>query len=171
MTLPHGGHTDVPALGPHRRPPTMRQWRGSVRDPDHSLAGGLTVTPTRPRSGLVLLRVIGEVDMLTARQLADALDGAITDLGEEQGATTPDGEGPAVVCDLGGVTFFGASGLDVVATAQQSALARHVRLVLVAGHRTVLRPLRLTALDRRVTLTDTHPALGRTAAVPGEEHR
>jgi hypothetical protein len=38
---------------------------------------------------------------------------------------------------------------------------------LVAHHRSVLRPFRLTALDSApcgLTLTDTHPALGRFAA-------
>jgi hypothetical protein len=34
-------------------------------------------------------------------------------------------------------------------------------LIVVADHRTVLRPFRLVALDRRVLLTTTHPAIGR----------
>lgn len=140
-----------------------------MRDPD-ALGTGLIVAPTQPRRGLVLVRVIGEVDMLTAPRLSDVLEGALATVAAESGAATSDRE-PSVVCDLGGVTFFGASGLDVFATAHRAAVGRDVRLVVVAGHRTVVRPFRLTALDRRITLTDTHPALGRRAAVPGEEGR
>lgn len=152
------------------QPPQQGRSERPVRDPDDDLVGGLTVAPTQPRRGLVLIRVIGEIDMLTARRLGDVLDGAIAAVAAERDTgddTTPAGEPPSVVCDLGGVTFLGASGLDVFATAQEKSTARHVRLVLVAGHRTVVRPLQLTALDRRVVVTDTHPAVGRGIAVPG----
>ena len=135
-------------------------------------AGGLTVAPTQPRRGLVLVRVLGEVDMLTARHLADVLQGALETVADDRDAG-PDAveaeEEAAVVCDLEGVTFLGASGLDVFAAAHATATGRDVRLVVVAGHRTVQRPFRLLALDRRIVLTDTHPALARTGALPGAE--
>jgi anti-anti-sigma factor len=141
----------------------------SVLDPEDPTAG-LTVAPTQPRRGLVLVRVLGEVDMLTADRLADVLDGALAAVAahRDTGTGTTTGETPSVVCDLGGVTFFGASGLDVFATAQQTAVTRGVRLVVVAEHRTVVRPFSLTALDRSLTLVGTHPALGRHAADAGE---
>ncbi|MHC1562217.1 STAS domain-containing protein [Actinomycetospora sp. C-140] len=137
-------------------------------DPDGDLAGVLTVAPTQPRRGLVLVRVLGEIDMLTAPRLRDVLHGAVQTAADDRdiGAdATADDEHPSVVCDLDGVTFLGASGLDVIASTQRSSAARRVQLVLVASHRTVVRPLRLTALDRRVTLTDTHPALDRRGEV------
>jgi anti-anti-sigma factor len=161
----------VPAQPPRRVPDGAE---GPVRDPDDELVGGLTVAPTQPRRGLVLVRVIGEVDMLTARHLSDVLDGALATVAADRDTgqdATPADEAPSVVCDLGGVTFLGASGLDVFATAHETARARRVRLVLVAGHRTVVRPLHLTALDRQMTITATHPALGRGAAVPEEASR
>lgn len=135
-----------------------------------TLAGDLVVAPTRPRPGLVLVRVLGEVDMLTAGRLATVLRAAVDTVADDRdtGSGALD-EDPAVVCDLDGVTFFGATGLDTVAAAHQVAAARGVRLVVVASCRIVRRPFRLTALDRRVTLTDTHPALGRASALPGAE--
>ena len=133
-----------------------------------TLAGDLTVAPTRPRPGLVLVRVLGEVDMLTARRLATVLRAAI-DTAADDRDTGPLDDEPSVVCDLEGVTFFGATGLDTVAAAHEAAVGLGVRLVVVAGCRTVRRPFRLTALDRRVTLTATHPAVGRASDRPAAE--
>ncbi|MEJ2865102.1 STAS domain-containing protein [Actinomycetospora flava] len=132
--------------------------------PDGSLVADLTVAPTQPRRGLVLVRVLGEVDMLTARHLRDVLDGAIAAVAAERDGGsdgTPVGDPPSVVCDLEGVTFLGASGLDTFAAVHETAVERGVHLVLVAAHRTVVRPLHLTALDRRLTVTAAHPAVGR----------
>jgi anti-sigma B factor antagonist len=111
----------------------------------------------------VLVRVIGEVDMLTAPRFGDVVQDALVAVAAERdhGVDPAHDDPPLVVCDLSGVTFFGASGLDVVASAQQTAEEHDVRLVIVADHRTVLRPFRLVALDRRVLLTTTHPAIGR----------
>jgi anti-sigma B factor antagonist len=112
----------------------------------------------------VLVRVIGEIDMLTAPRFGDIVQDALAAVASERdhGVDPADDDPPPmVVCDLSGVTFFGASGLDVVASAQQTAEEYDVRLVVVADHRTVLRPFRLVALDRRVLLTATHPAIGR----------
>ncbi|MDD7934439.1 STAS domain-containing protein [Actinomycetospora straminea] len=135
-------------------------------DPGH---GGLTVAPTQPRPGLVLVRVIGEVDMLTARHLSDVLLGSVTTVADDRDAAGRATEQPSVVADLEGVTFLGASGLDVLAAVQGAAVARDVRLVLVATHRTVLHPIRLTALDRCLALADTDPALGRGASPGGTD--
>ncbi|GLZ46333.1 hypothetical protein Acsp06_25180 [Actinomycetospora sp. NBRC 106375] len=161
MALRQSSRTDpdIPAQPSHAR---------GGPDPDDDLAGVLTVAPTRPRRGVVLVRVLGEIDMLTVPRLRDVLHRAVQtaaddrDLGRD--ATTVD-EDPSVVCDLDGVTFLGASGTDVIASTQRACAARRVHLVCVASHRTVVRPLRLTALDRRVTLTDTHPALGRRGEI------
>lgn len=133
-------------------------------DPDDTLSPGLTVAPTQPRRGLVLVRVFGEIDMLTVRHLHDVLDASLRAVADERDLgqdSTLAGGTPTVVCDLEGVTFLGASGLDAFAAAHETAVERGVHLVLVAAHRTVVRPLRLTALDRRLELTATHPALGR----------
>lgn len=149
------------------RAPRDRRYDGSPapepRCPDEPL-GGLTIAPTQPRRGLVLVRVIGEIDMLTAPRFGDVVQNALVAVAAERdrgGDPALDDPSPHVVCDLSGVTFFGASGLDVIASAQQTAEEHDVRLVVVADHRTVRRPFRLVALDRRVLLTATHPAIGR----------
>lgn len=124
----------------------------------------LTIAPTQPRRGLVLVRLIGEVDMLTAPRFGEVVQNALVAVAAERdrgGDPAHDDPPLLVVCDLSGVTFFGASGLDVVASAQRTADEHDVRLVVVAGHRTVLRPFRLVALDSLVHLTATHPAIGR----------
>ncbi|MEJ2886344.1 STAS domain-containing protein [Actinomycetospora aeridis] len=129
---------------------------------DDELHPGLTVAPTQPRRGLVLVRVLGEIDMLTTRHLHETLDGAVaTVAGDRDGDATAPDETPSVVCDLEGVTFLGASGLDTLAAVHASAATRDVHLVLVASHRTVVRPLQLTTLDRRITVTPSHPSLSR----------
>ena len=128
-----------------------------MTSPDDLLTAGLTVAPTQPRRGLVLVRVIGEIDLLTARHLREVLDGALGAVAADRG----DIDAPSVVCDLEGVTFLGASGLDVLAAAHEAARGLDVHLVLVAAHRTVVRPLAITALDRRLTVVPSHPARGR----------
>jgi anti-sigma B factor antagonist len=136
---------------------------GSVVGHDPVETGPMTVTPTHPRPGLALVRVIGEVDVLTGPRLRDVLGRSLADVADAVFGE----DAPSVVCDLEGVTFLGATGLDVLVDTQQRATARGVALVLVAHHRSVLRPFRLTALDSApcgLTLTDTHPALGRFAA-------
>src|SRR3954447_10203210 len=87
-------------------PVTLSQPRaphGPVRDPETDLAAGLTGAPTQPRSGVVLARVLGEVDILTADRLGEVLDGALATVATERdaGADAAGGETPAVVCDLG----------------------------------------------------------------------
>jgi anti-sigma B factor antagonist len=158
MTAPrtdgHDAARSFPVLDGDGRP---------VADPDGLLTPGLTVAPTQPRRGLVLVRVLGEVDMLTAPRLRDVLDGALRAVADERDVSTDitrDGETPSVVCDLEGVTFLGASGLDAFAEAHETAVERRVDLILVASHRTVVRPLHVTTLDRCLTVLATHPALG-----------
>lgn len=144
--------------------PVVDAGRRPLRDPDNEDRGALTVAPTQPRHGLIRVRIIGEIDMLTAGHLGDLLDAAVSSVGDDRDAgRDTSGETPAVVCDLAGVTFLGAAGLDIFVAAHRGALARDVRLLLVAAHRTVVRPIRLTALDRYLTLTVSHPGLGRGA--------
>ncbi|GAA4924907.1 anti-anti-sigma factor [Actinomycetospora succinea] len=138
---------------------------------DDAVGPGLTVAPTQPRRGVVLVRVLGEIDMLTVQHLRDVVEGAIGAVADERdGELMAPGEVPSVICDLEGVTFLGASGLDVFAAVHETAVERGVHLVLVAAHRTVVRPLHLTALDRRLTVTPAHPEVGRVAA-PGRFSR
>jgi anti-sigma B factor antagonist len=84
-----------------------------------------------------VVTVEGEVDLLTARQLMDAL--------EQVWQERPDTA--TVVIDLSGVTFLGSSGLGILAdlagrttTRTPGALGPAVRLVAPAENDAVIRP-------------------------------
>ena len=84
-----------------------------------------------------VVTVEGEVDLLTARQLMDALERVWQ---ERPDSTT-------VVIDLSGVTFLGSSGLGILAdlagrttTRTPGALGPAVRLVAPPENDAVIRP-------------------------------
>lgn len=104
----------------------------------------LTVTAHPDVHGVVMIAVRGEVDLSTSTLLQDAL------LAHLRHASSP------LVLDLTDVGFFGASGLSVLVTAREAAVAAGIRLCVVANSRAVLRPLTVTGLDR---LFDIHPDL------------
>jgi anti-sigma B factor antagonist len=81
-----------------------------------------------------VVHVSGEVDM-TSR---DAVERVLT--------RAVDGRPEAVVVDLSEVTFFGSSGLQMLAEARAHAAANQVPLRLVAASRRVLRPLEITGM-------------------------
>ncbi|MFT7841620.1 STAS domain-containing protein [Saccharothrix sp. BKS2] len=85
--------------------------------------------------GVPVLRVGGEIDMGTCDVVRHAL------------LPWLDGASGGVVVDLSGVTFLASSGLELLIEAARRADRGGVRLVLVAGHRAVLRPLQATNLD------------------------
>ncbi|MBO0839878.1 MAG: STAS domain-containing protein [Sciscionella sp.] len=90
-------------------------------------------------AGLAIVGVSGELDMLTAPQLAQRL-------------REPLDTSAGVVLDLGGVGFLGSAGLAVLADAQRRAAKRDVPFALVAHSHAVLRPLEVTALDQALTV-------------------
>lgn len=99
----------------------------------------------------VILRAAGEVDQATAgifhRELLRAL-----------AAASPPSP---VVVDLTGVEFFGSAGLNELVLAHVQAELLGAQLRVVAQHREVLRPLRITGLDEELHLSPTvHAALG-----------
>ncbi|GAA1288355.1 STAS domain-containing protein [Saccharothrix xinjiangensis] len=62
---------------------------------------------------------------------------------------------PGLVVDLSGVSFIGSTGLHVLTEAATRAELSGTTLAVVARHRAVLLPMRLTRLDREVTVCDT----------------
>ncbi|WNV83014.1 STAS domain-containing protein [Umezawaea sp. Da 62-37] len=90
--------------------------------------------------GVSVLRVIGEVDMTTSElvrgTLLTCLDAAVS----------------AVVLDLNEVTFLASSGLAVIVEALGYADRRGIAFVVVAGHRSVLRPLQATSLNELLVI-------------------
>jgi anti-sigma B factor antagonist len=96
--------------------------------------------------GVVVLRIGGELDLLTVPDLRHRLD--------EATATT----GPVVV-DLSDVRFLSSAGLHLLISvhAELAASDRPLRLV-TGGTRAVIRPLQITGLDRFLRLYPDLPS-------------
>lgn len=127
----------------------------SEDDGGGSSADGLTVAVGRPRTDVVVVRAVGEIDLLTAPRWARALEAALRlPVDIETGPAVDRGvDGRArrrLVCDLTGVTFLGASGLAVLVETADRAASLGVCPVVVADTRPVLRVLALTGLDRHL---------------------
>lgn len=116
----------------------------------------LTVTAHPVPPGAVVITVRGEVDLLTSPLLRDAL------------LTQLPGPGTRVIVDLTAVGFFGAAGLNVLATIRAAALAAGTGLCLVAHTRPVLLPLTITGMHTEFDIyPDLAHALRRVADEPG----
>lgn len=96
----------------------------------------------------VVLAVSGEVDMLTAPQLEEAIRTALT------------ARPAALVIDLSKVEFLASAGMSVLVTAQAEAQP-HTRLAVVAEGAATSRPIKLMGIDALVPLyRDLDSALG-----------
>jgi anti-sigma B factor antagonist len=97
----------------------------------------------------VLLDVRGEIDLATGDRFADGLRRAFT---------TAVATNLPLVVDLRGVSFMGAVGLGVLARTAEECGRAGVRLLVVADQPAVLRPMRITGLDRTLTVAVRGPA-------------
>ena len=100
----------------------------------------LTFT-VHPNGQGVMLRVGGEVDLATAPQLRAKL----VDLVEV-------GEAGRVVVDLTPVAFMDSTGLGVLLAAHKRARANGGRVLLVCPEGPVLRVVRLTGMDKVLSI-------------------
>jgi anti-anti-sigma factor len=98
---------------------------------------------------IVVVEVVGEVDLLSAPQVREAVMTALA------------GRPGVVVIDLLGVSFLGSSGLAVLVEAHQQA-GEQTQLRVAAEGPATMQPLRVTALDRLLSLYST-----RAGAVAG----
>ena len=103
----------------------------------HIHAPDLTgVAVGRVKPGVTLVRVRGEVDLLTAPLLRAELDYQVDLM-------------PSVlIIDLTGVTFFGVSGVEVLIGVYQRARRIEILLRLVANTRAVTRMVKILQLNR-----------------------
>ena len=83
--------------------------------------------------GGVIIAVAGEIDLLTADELTEAL-------------ATEVARHALVVVDLTAVDFLSSSGLAALALAHRAAVEAGHELRLVAGNRVTLRPIQITGL-------------------------
>ncbi len=132
-----------------------------------------TVSTQRAAHALVVVRVVGEVDLLAGpgvdRALREAVRLAAADGHRPGGATGPVPAiptwTPEVLCDLDAVTFFGAAVVSVLLLAAERARTREVMLTVTATCRPVRRVLSLLDLDDRLH-SATHTTTPRTSAPP-----
>jgi anti-sigma B factor antagonist len=110
----------------------------------------MSLTLDRPAEGTAVLRVVGEIDMLTSPDFHDAIT--------EQLATGRQ----RLMIELDGVDFLGTSGLAVLVEARDLAASSSVDLWLVCTTRNVLRPLEIAGLTDLFQITDSAPSSMRT---------
>lgn len=108
--------------------------------------GGLDVAAEPVGERLVVLRIAGEIDMVTAPTLADHVR---RHFAAQAGADHPGPKG--LVFDLANVDFLGSAGLAVLAEAATLAGEAAVPIRVVATTHAVLRPLQVTGLDAVLT--------------------
>jgi anti-anti-sigma factor len=114
----------------------------SPSDVPEPTQGQITTEPLRWHGRAAVLTVSGDVDMLTAPRFEEAL---IAALGEQP---------ETLVIDLDQVAFFSSDGLSVLINTYQKA-GDQTALCVVATNSAVVRPLRITALDRKIPLYDS----------------
>ena len=124
-----------------RRAPSSQQ--GPAPDP-YEASPVIDVQVSSPAKGLRVLRVVGDIDMLTAPMLESMIAGQLQ--------SVPD----VLVLDLHKVSFMSSAGLASLITARKQANDAGAALRLVATGDAVLRPLRVTGLT---TIFDIHPDL------------
>ena len=117
---------------------------------DDACRSQLRVVSTRPRPGVAVVRVSGEIDLVDAGRLDHVLQAAVVDAAASGGPAPR--ESPRVVCDLDGVEFLGAAGLGVLASAVVAARAHMVEIVCFTARRSVRRVVRLAGLDEALFL-------------------
>ncbi|MEU3275113.1 STAS domain-containing protein [Saccharomonospora sp. NPDC006951] len=100
---------------------------------------GLRIESDTFPGGVLVARVRGEIDLLSAPELAAWAESA------RAGSTR-------LVLDLDGVGFLGSAGLSVLAELSGAADRDELRLAVVATSRTVLRPLEMTGVLTRLTV-------------------
>lgn len=115
----------------------------------------LEVVAERVDPAVVVLRVAGEIDLLTAGMLRERLREEI------------DPANRAIVLDLTEVTFLGSAGLSEIVSAARAGADNGMTVCLVASNRAVLRPLEITGLLSLFTVCDTIEAALRKCGADG----
>ncbi|MFI6099691.1 STAS domain-containing protein [Lentzea sp. NPDC051213] len=102
----------------------------------------IELSASQPADGVTVLAVSGEVDMVSAPSLRDAVMPGLSD-------------GSTFVVDMTGVTFLGSAGLAVLVEAARLAQQQNAALKVVAKARAVTRPLEATGLGEVFNLHES----------------
>lgn len=124
---------------PHRRRPT----NGPARE-HQQIHRALRMTVQRPATGIVVVRMIGEIDLLSAPRINELIRQRLT-------AASLRG----IILDLSDVTFIDSCGIELLLHAQQRAEKRDIGLVLVGASSSVERLLGLTGMTEQFRRHDT----------------
>jgi anti-sigma B factor antagonist len=98
---------------------------------------------TRRAGPMTVLRLSGELDLMSSPRLEEALD------------LVGDSDTELVVLDLRGLEFMDSTGLHLFVRAQQMADESGRRLALVRGGEQVQRLLTLTGMTELLTIVDS----------------
>lgn len=104
-----------------------------------ALSGSRVTTNVRHQNGAVILQVSGEIDLLTAPQVEEA----VMPLVRQQPSM--------LVVDLSGVSFLASAGLKLLVAAQQASGAG-TRVRVVANDRHTFRPIEITGLSEQIAV-------------------
>lgn len=118
----------------HVRTATRRRAKGGPPGSDLS-------TWSRSTGSRMTVRVAGEVDLVTAPMLKEALESAY--LGVRTSRAHPE-----LLVDLRGVSFLSAAGLSVLAILHVRCIADGLGMRIIGDQRAVRRPMELTGLDQ-----------------------
>lgn len=110
-------------------------------DPDAigALAGSRVAINVRYQNGAVILQVSGEIDLLTAPQVEDA----VMPLARQRPSM--------LVVDLSGVSFLASAGLKLLVAAQQAS-GDGTRVRVVADDRHTFRPIEMTGISEQIAV-------------------
>ena len=141
MFVPH------PRSAPDRSAPAGTGASGEVPD------DGVVLAPARTERGTLVLRVFGELDLLSTPRCRGTASGLVEEANAFARSVGSDGRGRVVV-DLSGVVFAGASALAMLVELQDRAARAEVDLVVVVAGGMIRRMVTLTGLDRLLTVRD-----------------
>jgi anti-sigma B factor antagonist len=94
----------------------------------------LTIT-VEAQGNEVVMRVTGEIDLVTGERWRDALQSVVADATAQR-----------LVVDLSDVSFISSEGIGTLVVTQQKLAAQGGRLDVVASKRSVIRPIELLGL-------------------------
>ena len=94
-------------------------------------------------AGVLVLRVVGEVDLVTVRQLREQLPKYLRS------------DYRGLVLDFTAVSFLAGCGIGVLLEIADQARTEGIALRLVADSRVVLRALEVSLADQRISLATT----------------
>ncbi|MFB9726359.1 STAS domain-containing protein [Haloechinothrix salitolerans] len=106
------------------------------------LSGSQLTVDVEHKNDAVVVRVTGEIDLLTAPRVEETIMPLIRQ------------QPPVLVVDLSGVTFLASAGLKLLVAAQQAS-REGTRIRVVADDQHTFRPIEMTGLTESIAVYGT----------------